>query len=256
MYNKNSEVIFINHNCKKIIAGIITALLSLIFIFSVSAKTNIALECEIDSFCCESENNTAAMLVDSDENFDTKWHADNKNHPAEPYYHWIVLDFGSEKVFDSVRLTMASQGAADFGRVDLNAGGFKFEISSDKEKWVEIFEAADNEDDIFDRSFPPVKARYLKLTITKPEQNEDNSEKEAARLYDLKVFEYIPPFDGENDENEESESDKSAEIEDNSIPKAGLDVPQNSDSIIYFIIPAALSLAGAVIAGKIRKTIR
>lgn len=237
-----------NINNKKIAAGILTVFLALIFIFPAAAKNNIALECKIDSFCCESiiDGGTAEMLVDGDSNFDTKWHADNgENHPGKS--HWIILDFETEKVFDSVRLTMASQGAEDFGRAELDASGFIFEISPDKIRWTKIFEVSDNEADIFDRSFPAAKARYLKLTVTCPDQSENSNENQAVRLYDLKVFEYISPFEDGDDKDKRKEI---AEITDAPVAKTPIYAPETSDSPLYLLCFAAISFCAVVFIKK------
>jgi len=180
-----------NTKHKKIIIYIVlTLLLALIFaIIASAARNNIALECKIDSFCGETEGASAGMLVDGDREYNTKWQAsDGANHKGEP--HWIILDFEAEKTFELIRLIKASQGAADFGRTEFDAGGFRFEISSDKKSWVKIIEVTGNGgEDIYESSFEPVTARYLKLSITHPEQDEKSDENQPVRLYDLKVFE-------------------------------------------------------------------
>lgn len=230
----------IKYKHKKIFAAVLLTIL-FILLFSVpsAAKNNIALECKIDSVC----DGTGEMLVDKDENYHTKWHAaDGANHSEEP--HWIILDFETEKTFDLIRLVKASQGAEDFGRIELNAGGFRFEISSDKENWVEILEVADNgEKDICDSYFSPVTARYLKLIVTNPEQDENSNENQAVRLYDLKVFEYIPLIEEYENENGEEISD----IEASAVPSSSIAVtPNTADSLLYplffllFLLSAAL----------------
>ena len=220
---------------KKIAAAICILTMILTFAFPVSAKNNIALGCKIDSFCCESEGGKAEMLVDDDPGYATKWHAsDGANHAGEP--HWIILDFETEKTFYSVRLTKASQGSQDFGRTDLNASGFRFEISSDKKNWTVILEITDDGDyDICDRSFTPAAARYLKLIIINPEQDENSNENQAVRLYDLKVFEYIPAVtedyeDGENSENED----------DNIIITYA---PKTFDFMLFLLLPVLFAFA-------------
>jgi len=189
---------------KKFAAALLAALLALsaVFLFpiAVSARTNIALGAVIDAFCCEIDGARAFMLVDSDVNFETKWQTEivDTSHPGE--FHWVILDFKTEKTFDEIRLIKASQGIADFGRTELNAGGFIFEVSADKISWHQIISETGNGDEVYEGSFPPVTARYLRLVITNPVQNGDENgiENQAVRLYDLKVFEYTPA--GEDDE--------------------------------------------------------
>jgi len=228
------DLICMNIEHKKIAAVcILTAFLILVFTFpvhqQVSAKNNIALECNIVSFCCESSDGAAAMLVDRDVKLETKWHtANGSSHSGEPQPHWIVLDFETEKTFDSVRLIKASQGAGDFGRTEFNASGFIFEISSDLLNWVKIIEETDDGDrDIFDRSFLPASARYLKLTVTQPEQNGNNGENHAVRLYDLKVFEYIAIPENDKDDEIQSAGEDPAVI---------TAIPPTSDSVFFLLL--------------------
>ncbi|MCL1858946.1 MAG: discoidin domain-containing protein [Oscillospiraceae bacterium] len=227
---------FMKTKHKKIaVSCLMTILLSLIFafLFPAEAKNNIAFECKIDSFCGESgEEKSAPMLVDDDPNYETKWEtSDGASHPGEP--HWIILDFGSEKIIDSIRLIKASQGAEDFGKTELDASGLRFEVSSDKKNWVIIDEVTnDGGNDIYEGFFIPVIARYLKLVITRPEQDENSHENQAVRLYDLKVFEYIPPIEEENEEPEETSDD----IEPDLAIDDDLNAPKTYDSLMIFLI--------------------
>jgi len=236
-------------NKKNAIFCIFIFTLALILALTVSAKTNIALECRIDSFCGESgENTSAQMLVDRDANYDTKWEAgDGANHPGES--HWIILDFESDKTFDSVRLIKASHGAGDFGRIEWDASGFKFEVSSDKQSWFMIHNITGNGDeDIYDSSFEPVTARYLKLTVTHPEQDEKSGENQTVRLYDLKVFE--TEYSADEDEYPGDIFD----IDSDSGTAAAKAAPETSDSLILYGI--FIAAAGAVIFTKEYKKYR
>ncbi|MCL2096591.1 MAG: discoidin domain-containing protein [Oscillospiraceae bacterium] len=223
---------------KKIIFSFAFAFILIILVFQINAfaKTNIALGCNIDSVCCPYGENSPYNLVDRDINLESKWLCP-PNASGEP--HWITLDFETEKTFDSVRLIKASQGAEDFGRTELNAGGFYFEVSSDKQNWVKITEETDDYSDIFDRSFPPVSARYLKLTVIQPERDENSGETGSVRLYDLKVFEYIPAA-----ENPEIYGGKQAEE-----PTRAPDVtPDTSDSVYFYLAPLLFLLSAAILS--------
>ena len=210
---------------------VLTIFFAVILAFPAAAKTNIAFECEIDSCCGKS----AQMLVDDDKNYSTKWEASNNaSHPAEP--HWVILDFGAEKNFDSIRLVKASQGAGDFGRTEFDANGFIFEISSDKKSWVKILEIKnDGDNDIYEGFFTPASARYLKLTLTQPEQSENVSENQAVRLYDLKVFdvEFVVEDNGEI-----------LGIEPETVPLANITIPKTSDlnslSLLFAVLPGVV----------------
>ena len=228
-----------NAKYKKITAFcFLTILLALIFAVSAEAKNNIALECKIDSVCGESgENKSASMLVDDDPNYNTKWEvSDITAHPGEP--HWVILDFGTERTFDSIRLIKASQGSEDFGRTEFDADEFRFEISSDKKSWVKICGATDDGGrDIYEGNFTPATARYLKLIITQPENDEKSStenENQAVRFYDLKVFEYIPIIEEDN-EAEETSVTESAPAHDDTLTS-----PKTFDSAFLASLLAAL----------------
>ena len=232
-----------NTQHKKIIIIIIfTVMLALIFAISAEAKNNIALDCKIDSVCGESGGNkSAAMLVDGDPNYETKWEvSDGANHSGEP--HWIIFDFETDKMIDSIRLIKASQGAVDFGRTEFDASGFRFEISFDKKSWAVIDEVTDDGSrDIYERSFIDVFGRYLKLTIIHPEQDEKSNENQAVRLYDLKVFEYIPVIIEEEPEEEISD------IESGHISDDILYAPKTFDSIDTILLLFVLFCAVFVI---------
>jgi len=185
------------------------------------------------------------MLVDGDPDYNTKWEAsDGVNHPGEP--HWIILDFESEKTFDSIRLVKASQGSEDFGRNNLDANGFRFEVSSDKKSWVKIAEVTDDGDnDIYTGSFIPVTARYLKLVITQPEQDDKSNENQAVRLYDLKVFEYIAPA-----EHEEI-TEELFDVADEYVPFTNINVPNTSDFGFYILFLSSAAISAIVVISRI-----
>jgi len=222
---------------KIVYACIFSLFFAAVPITGAAAKTNIALGCKIDSFCCAAGENQAARLTDHDPGYETKWETgDGSSHPGTP--HWIILDFGAETGFDRLRLIKASQGARDFGRTEFNADGFAFSVSSDKENWTLLLDiAGDGENDIFEASFPPVAARYLKLAITHPEQEAQSGETGPARLYDLKVFEYSEPL-------QTTEPEETVEIEPEPVPLSDFPVPDTSDPslVLLLLLSAALIL--------------
>ena len=227
---------------KKIICVMFFAL---ILTFTVAAKNNIALNCKIDSVCGESsEEKSASMIIDDDKNYETKWEtSDIENHPDLP--HWVIFDLESEKSFDSVRLVKASQGLEDFGKTELNADSFKFEVSSDKINWVTIIDVSDDGDnDIFEGFCTPVSARYLKLTITQPERDAQENKNQAVRLYDLKVFE--TEF---NPGEEYTEDENIIDIETEPVSAATLpEASDTSDYLIYWLM--FLAVITACFSGK------
>ena len=234
---------------------ILSTLISLIFVLPVAAKNNIALDCVIDSCCGESSESTSAhMLIDDDVNYDTKWEAsDGSAHGGEP--HWIILDFGEEKNIDALRLVKASQGAADFGKTELDANAFRFEISSDKKNWAVFDDVTDDGDrDIYSANYIHVCGRYLKLVVTQPEQNENSDENQAVRLYDLKVFEYILP----DEENDGDDSDEFSVIDSTSVPD-DRDNPQTSDSgsavLLLTVAFAALFVTAPIFSNRRNRSV-
>jgi len=212
-------------------ACIFSMVFAVVLTIPAASRTNIASRCQIDSFCCAAgEGTCAAMLTDHDPGYETKWETgDGSIHPGEP--HWAILDFGAELDFDRLRLIKASQGIGDFGRTEFNADGFAFSVSSDKENWTLLLDiAGDGENDIFEASFPPVAARYLKLTITHPEQESD--ETGAARLYDFKVFGYSEPPQA----TQTTEPEEIVEIEPDPVPLADFHPPDTSDSSLILLL--------------------
>ena len=177
--------------------GLIVVLLASHSVISVMAAPgdNIALNAAVESCGYVNNEEMDSLLVDDDPDYSTKWCcADGANH-GDGEYHWIILDFGTEKTFDSVRLVKASEGDRDFGQTQYDAAAFRFEAVDDSRTQIlEIKTVSNNEkNSIFEGSFEPVTARYLRLIVLAPEADPDNHTA-AVRLYDLKVFEAAAPM--------------------------------------------------------------
>ena len=190
----------IRNKNKIFMIGLIAALLAVPSAISVMAAPgdNIALNATVESCGYVNNEEMDSFLVDNDPDYSTKWCCiDGANHSDG--YHWIILDFGTEKTFDSVRLVKASEGDRDFGQTQYDASAFRFEaVDGSRTQVLEIKSVSNNEKtSIFEGSFEPVTARYLRLTVLSPEADPDNHTA-AVRLYDLKVFESAVPVTSED----------------------------------------------------------
>lgn len=228
---------------------------------------NIALNCKIDSVCdMVGEEEAAYMLVDDDPEYKTKWcsidhdnpHLDqgppdvdgglaHRDMPDDPY-HWIILDFESEKTFNSVRLVKASEGERDFGGVNMDAAAFYFEVSSDKTTWTKVLDVTGNgEVPIYEGAFESVTARYLKLTVSAPEADESNPYL-AVRLYDLKVFEAEAPVVETVEIVAVAEDNVEAVAE-----PVVVSAPQTADPITLSLMGTLMSVGALMILKKSKK---
>ena len=260
---------------KTLSALVLTSLLLAMMILPSMAAVgdNIALNCTIDSTCdMVGDDEAAYMLVDDDPSYATKWcsidHVDphigqgapdidgdesHQNNPDDPY-HWIVLDFGSEKSFDSVRLVKASEGERDFGGVAMDAAAFYFEVSNDKATWTKVLDVTGNgEVPIYEGKFAEVAtARYLKLTVVAPEADEANPYL-AARLYDLKVFEAEAPVVEEVAAPVEAPAAEEAAAPAAETPAAPVTAPQTADFVTISAIGTLLSAGMALVLKRSKK---
>ena len=191
----------IRNKNKIFMIGLIAALLAVPSAISVMAAPgdNIALNATVESCGYVNNEEMDSFLVDNDPDYSTKWCCiDGANH-SDSVYHWIILDFGTEKTFDSVRLVKASEGDRDFGQTQYDASAFQFEAVDDN--WTKILKIKTVENNektsIFEGTFEPVTARYLLLTVLSPEADPDKHTA-AVRLYDLKVFESAVPVTSED----------------------------------------------------------
>ncbi|WP_282638351.1 discoidin domain-containing protein [Sphingobacterium thalpophilum] len=110
-------------------------------------------------------NGKAQSLIDGDIN--TYWHStwSSTNNPVYP--HWFIIDLSKTEILGSIGMIR---------RHNNTTGGFKtfnVEISLDKVNWSMIaegltFNSADSPAAWQDYSLTPVKARYIRITMTVP----------------------------------------------------------------------------------------
>lgn len=95
--------------------------------------------------------------------------------------HWLVIDLGSESFINKVIIRHAEAGKESS---DWNTKTYKIQVSNDGEKWKDVVVVLSNIAGVTEHSFPPVKARYVRLFIEVPTQVGDK----AARIYEVEVY--------------------------------------------------------------------
>ena len=250
-------------NLKKIVLAAITTILLILFaawaVLPVMAKTNIALNCKIDSVCPGGDTITAEspdFLIDDDPGHSTKWHAVNGDkHTGKP--HWIILDFETEKWFSGIRLVKASEGEKDYGLTKMDTCAFHFDVSDDKSSWTTVLTVTnDGDNSIYDGDFPggAVKARFLRLVIDHPEQSETSDENSAVNLYDLRVWEAADPSSSKADVPAPAPMPAANNNTPLFISTALIittTAPDTADSVLLFVLSAIISILIAVSSGII-----
>lgn len=97
----------------------------------------------------------ATQIVDGSTAKTKGWQATGKNQ-------WITVDLGESYTIDRYCLSLAGTG---YYSKDLNLKAFTIEYSVDGNTWVELDTIKDNTDNILDRSFDPVDARYVRINV-------------------------------------------------------------------------------------------
>ncbi|MCL2095983.1 MAG: discoidin domain-containing protein [Oscillospiraceae bacterium] len=122
------------------------------------------------SVCCEnSHGERSANLIDGDMKFNEKWcatHDHGTRKVVSP--HWVIVDFGEVKTFNYLKLVKSSTGDSwhgDVGRKDLDASAWRFEISNDKEHWVEFNRETDDNSAVYEKRFGQMTGRYVRLFV-------------------------------------------------------------------------------------------
>lgn len=92
---------------------------------------------------------------------------------------WIQIDFG--KTYEISRYVLRHAGTNGLD-VSLNTKDYKVLVSENGEKWTEADKYTGNTENVTDIDIDPVKARYLKIEITNP------GDDEIARLADIEVY--------------------------------------------------------------------
>lgn len=106
---------------------------------------------------------------------DTKWCA------TGPAPHDITIDLGKELLVSELWMAHAEKGKES---PDLNTKWYTIETSLDNKEFKLAAEVRKNSAKETLDTFPPVKARYIKITTQKPTQGTDT----AARIYEIQVY--------------------------------------------------------------------
>ena len=162
---------------------------------------------KIDSVCGQGQLSIADRLIDGSPyttfsaDPSNKWCCvqDTSNASATPHVpddHWVIIDFGSEKSFDKFFVYLASPAEG----AQYDAYTFSFEVSNDKNTWVEIDSVKENVSTSADPKgtyektlSAPVKARYFKMVIPVAQQPDGIPPAQepigTTRIYGINVFE-------------------------------------------------------------------
>ncbi|MCL2772574.1 MAG: discoidin domain-containing protein [Oscillospiraceae bacterium] len=142
---------------------------------------------KIDSFCCQhNDDERAEYLIDDDPDLKTKWCADAR-HVFQP--HWAIVDFGEVKKFNYVKMVKCSEGYShrnDTGDTNRDASAWHFEVSNDRDNWIEFNRETNEKSAIYKKGFEPVSGRYVKLSVDAGGSNPENHYHEVT-LHDLQI---------------------------------------------------------------------
>lgn len=119
------------------------------------------------------ENEAPKFAVDGDSK--KKWCATG----TPP--HELTIDLGSVNRVSEVVIQHAQAGGEG---ADMNTKAYRILVSEDGKNYQEVVNVTRNAQGQTKDTFAPVKARYVKLDITKPTQGSDT----AARIYEVQVF--------------------------------------------------------------------
>jgi len=106
-----------------------------------------------------------------DDSLFTAWSSDKKD--AE----WLCVDLGSARTVSAVTLFWAKA----------NAKAYRVEVAAEADKWSEVHSQTRSRGGLETVSFPPAKARYVRLAGVKR-----GTEWGGYTLYDLGVYESLP----------------------------------------------------------------
>lgn len=115
---------------------------------------------------------------DLDGLIDGKWSSDadtwackGSEHPNEPGRHWFQIDLGEAKTIK--RYELYNQGAFNSASTRFNTSDFQVSVSTDGTAFTEVDRVTGNTASIYKHTFDTaVTARYIKVEITKPAQQE------------------------------------------------------------------------------------
>lgn len=129
-----------------------------------------------------------------DGNIDTKWCATSDNIIMSDetrdvfelgYMHWLAIDLGESRYFDSYKLIHASKGIRDLGIYAYNAVAWAIQTSEDGKSWTTVSEFYDNYEETTEVFIGIRYARYVRLMISQPEAGGGST----VRLPEFELYE-------------------------------------------------------------------
>ncbi len=99
---------------------------------------------------------------------------------------WIMVDLGETYSINRYYLSLAGTGYYDRS---LNLKAFTVQCSTDGKTWTDIDVVKDNTDNILDKTFEAMEARYVRINIT------DAGADEVSRIQDLEIYGKKPTKD-------------------------------------------------------------
>ncbi|ERK30312.1 glycoside hydrolase family 38 C-terminal domain-containing protein [Clostridium intestinale] len=137
---------------------------------------NIALGAKVTADGFMNANESPLKAIDGD--LGTKWCINTGK--LEP--HWITLDLEKERTIDGLKLFHAGAGGES---MDWNTSDYTILAGNDLSNLTEVAKVTNNTQNTTEHQFAtPIKARYIKINITKPTGSSDV----AVRLYEIKVY--------------------------------------------------------------------
>ncbi|MBV9435247.1 MAG: FKBP-type peptidyl-prolyl cis-trans isomerase [Acidobacteria bacterium] len=104
---------------------------------------------------------------------------------ADPF---LQADLGRKLAVGRVVLEHAGAGGEDF---HLNTRSFNLQVSDDGRNFTTVETVRDNDKSITFHDFAPVEARYVRLNITAPAQDDSRT----ANIYEMQVYPPVPTMD-------------------------------------------------------------
>lgn len=95
---------------------------------------------------------------------------------------WLQVDLQALRKLHGV--TVRHAGASGEAK-SMNTRAFVISVSCDGKRWTPVAKVEDNRDDVSEHSFAPVKARYLRLDVSRPTQGDGDP---ATRIYEIEAW--------------------------------------------------------------------
>ena len=125
-------------------------------------------------------------LIDDDPEYKTKWFAEYAHEENIPRPHWVVVDLGETRTFNSIRIVKASEGKHDLGDSYKNMSAWRVEVSGDRENWTEFNRETNDQSSVYSKTFASQTGRYIRLLVDAAE-SDPNNKNGQVRIYDLRL---------------------------------------------------------------------